>query len=433
MVLIFDIGKTNKKAFIFDENYQIVWQESVNLPETTDEDGDICEDIALLSAWITAIWEAIQSEYPIKAINFSTYGATLVYLDENGKPLTPIYNYLKPYPKDLKNQFYKKYGGEENVSVTTASPVLSSLNAGMQLYRLKMEQPNVFEKVKYCLHLPQYVSSLLTQKCFTDITSIGCHTNFWDFNQKTYHYWVASENLTHLLPTIHPTQAAISTVLNSKKIAIGIGLHDSSAALIPYLLQFKEPFLLLSTGTWNIALNPFNDNPLTYNELQQDCLCYLAYNGRPVKASRLFAGYNHEVRTKQLATRFKVSLDYYKTICYNPTVITSLRLESLEINELQGFEDYEMAYHRLVLEIVNQQIDAIHLILDSKSKIKRLFVDGGFANNEIFMLLLVAGFPDLEIFAAEIAQASALGAAAVIHDDWNSKLNVYPQINLKKY
>jgi L-fuculokinase len=105
----------------------------------------------------------------------------------------------------------------------------------------------------------------------------------------------------------------------------------------------------------------------------------------------------------------------------------------LEINELDYFEDYEMAYHRLVFEIVNQQIDAIHLILDSKSKIERIFVDGGFANNEIFMLLLAEAFPTLEVFAAEIAQASALGAASVLHDDWNSKPNVYPPIRLKKY
>ncbi len=434
MVLIFDIGKTNKKAFIFDENYQIVWEKSVNLPETTDEDGEVCEDIALLSAWITATWEAIQAEYPIKAINFSTYGASLVYLDAHGKPLTPIYNYLKRYPPSLKTQFYKKYGGEENFAVTTASPVLLSLNSGMQLYRFKMEQPTLFKKVQYCLHLPQYVSFLLTQKCFTDITSIGCHTNFWDFHQKAYHYWVSGEHLTHLLPTIHPPQDAISTRLKSKKVAIGIGLHDSSAALIPYLLQFTEPFLLLSTGTWNIALNPFNDKPLTYKELEQDCLCYLSYNGRPVKASRLFAGHKHELSTKRLATRFKVPLDSYKKLGYNPEAIAQLRLKLLETNDLEVYaEDYETAYYQLMLEIMYQQISALHLVLDSKSKIQRIFVDGGFAKNEIFMFLLAEAFPKLEIFAAEIAQASALGAASVIHDAWNSKTNVYPQIHLKKY
>ncbi|MEN9612373.1 MAG: Rhamnulokinase [Bacteroidota bacterium] len=429
MVLIFDIGKTNKKAFIFDENYQIVWEKSVHLPETTDEDGDTCEDIALLSAWLTDTWAEIQPQYAVKAINFSTYGASLVYLDENGKPLTPLYNYLKPYPKVLTDKFYEQYGGKQHFAVVSASPVLESLNSGMQLYRLKELQKTVFEQIKYVLHLPQYVSSLFSQKYYADLTSIGCHTNFWDFTTQTYHDWVENEGILSKLPPIQPAQTA--KIENG--IAIGIGLHDSSAALIPYLLQFKEPFLLLSTGTWNIALNPFNDNPLTYKELEQDCLCYLTYEGQPVKASRLFAGHEHETQIHRLATHFKVNLDAYKTVNYNPSMIAALRLKSLKINELSQFENYEMAYHQLMLEIMNQQIKSIHLILNSKSKVQRIFVDGGFAKNELFMSLLAAAFPNLAIFAAEIAQASALGAASILHKDWNSKPNVYPKINLKKY
>jgi sugar (pentulose or hexulose) kinase len=39
VVAVFDIGKTNKKVFLFNENYQIVWEQSVVFPETVDEDG----------------------------------------------------------------------------------------------------------------------------------------------------------------------------------------------------------------------------------------------------------------------------------------------------------------------------------------------------------------------------------------------------------
>ena len=39
VVAIFDIGKTNKKVFLFNENYQIVWEKSAILTETVDEDG----------------------------------------------------------------------------------------------------------------------------------------------------------------------------------------------------------------------------------------------------------------------------------------------------------------------------------------------------------------------------------------------------------
>src|SRR5690606_6079108 len=81
--------------------------------------------------------------------------------------------------------------------------------------------------------------------------------------------------------------------------------HDSSAALIPYLVSFPEPFVLISTGTWAISLNPFNETPLTKEELACDCLCYLQYKGNPVKASRLFAGHNHDVEVDRIAHHFQ--------------------------------------------------------------------------------------------------------------------------------
>ena len=43
----------------------------------------------------------------------------------------------------IKKQFYDTYGGEEEFSFRTASPVLGSLNSGMQLYRIKYEKPDV--------------------------------------------------------------------------------------------------------------------------------------------------------------------------------------------------------------------------------------------------------------------------------------------------
>ena len=55
------------------------------------------------------------------------------------------------------------------------------------------------------------------------------------------------------------------------------------------------------------------------------------------------------------------------------------------------------------------------------TKVKRIFVDGGFSKNSIYMNLLALYFSDIEIFAASMAQASALGAALAIHHAWNKK------------
>src|SRR5262249_35165320 len=152
---------------------------------------------------------------------------------------------------------------------------------------------------------------LLTGTAASDITSIGCHTNLWNFSQSHYHEWVYREGIFDKLAPIVPSDSVyplhpvkrfpldaipafpgppLASGLPAIPIA-GIGLHDSSAAMIPYLESFREPFVLISTGTWCISMNPFNNTPLTVAELQHDCLCYISYQGKPMKASRLFAGY----------------------------------------------------------------------------------------------------------------------------------------------
>jgi len=87
VIAIFDIGKTNKKLFLFDEQYRVVYETATNLPETTDENGDACEDIAALTAWIkdAGLQVLNNKEFNIKAMNFSTYGASFVYVNEEGK------------------------------------------------------------------------------------------------------------------------------------------------------------------------------------------------------------------------------------------------------------------------------------------------------------------------------------------------------------
>ena len=427
-IAIFDIGKTNKKLFLFNENYEIVYEKSTQFDETTDEDGDPCEDVELLSSWVIDTFnEVLQNpDFEIKALNFSTYGASLVHLDSEGKVIAPLYNYLKPYSEELKKQFYSTYGGEQVFTRKTASPVLGNLNSGMVLYRLKYENPALFAQIHYSLHLPQYISFLFTGQYFSDITSIGCHTNLWDFEENQYHEWVEKEGVNKKIAPLTPrggvNASNILPLWGLGGLFLGFGLHDSSAALIPYLATFKgQKFVLISTGTWCITLNPFNHTPLTDEELLQDCLIYMQYTGDPVKASRLFAGYEHEQIIKQLSEQFQKSLDYYKTVKFNPKYI-----------EIFKDDEYEPAYHQLILNLVNKQIVSTKLVLNDAS-VTKLFVDGGFGKNEIYMNLLAKAFPEMEVYAASVAQATSLGAALAIHGDWNTKEIPQNLIDLKKY
>ncbi|MDP4265287.1 MAG: FGGY family carbohydrate kinase [Bacteroidota bacterium] len=448
VIAIFDVGKTNKKLLLFDQQYNLVYEESKKLDEIKDEDGFACEDVAELTNWAKKSFEKIQGDerFDIKAVNFSAYGASFVYLGDKGEVILPLYNYLKPYPKKLQDQFYKTYGGESLMAKQTASPILGNLNSGMQLYRLKYEKPEQFEKIKYALHLPQYLSYILSSKLNTDITSIGCHTNLWHFQQHKYHKWVKQEGILDKLPAILSCTKIAGHINNN--IAIGAGLHDSSAALIPYLSSFHEPFILLSTGTWCISLNPFNHSQLSDYELDQDCLCYLSYEGRPVKASRLFAGYEHEQQVKRLADHFKKPEDYYTTVTANDELMQKIKtgtgsLQKKEQSAMVGqsafakrnlaeFSNYEEAYHQLIADIITQQTRSTNIVLKG-TPVKKIFVDGGFSNNAIYMRLLALAFPEQEVFAASVAQASAMGAALAIHKEWNPLPVPANMVKLKFY
>lgn len=437
VIAIFDVGKTNKKLFLFDEQYKIVFERSARFLETVDEDGFPCENLESLRLSVfDSLHEVFRkNEFEIKAINFSTYGASLVFVDENGRALTPLYNYLKPYPEPLLNSFYERYGGQEAFAAQTASPVLGSLNSGMQLYRLKMEKPELFKRVKYALHLPQYMSFLISGRSYSDITSIGCHTNLWDFTKNDYHEWVHREGVYDKLAPVVPSDKIMPATFPGNSYGVGSGLHDSSAALIPYLKSFRKPFVLISTGTWCITFNAFTEAPLTVEELKQDCLSYLQYQGIPVKASRYFGGNEHEEKGKKIAEYFNQPLSRFRSMAYEPGLLTEANKKEeapFSSRQLADFSSDKQAYHFLMLEIVLNQKKSTDLVL-KHSAVKRIFVDGGFSKNQLYMNLLAELYPNIEVFAASMAQATALGTALALHESWNSQPLAKDLIELKFY
>ena len=209
---VFDIGKTNKKFFLFDENYQVVFKEYSHFEEIEDEDGFPMDNLAAIQGWVKSLFRSIlqSKKYQVEAINFSTYGASFVHVDRYGQPVAPLYNYTKPYPNDILQSFYNKYGDPLKIAKETASPPLSMLNSGLQLYWLKYAKPDIFNKIRWSLHFPQYMSILFTGIPVSDYTSIGCHTMLWDFEKKDYHDWVYAEEIDKILPPIVPTNTSIN-------------------------------------------------------------------------------------------------------------------------------------------------------------------------------------------------------------------------------
>jgi len=430
VVAIFDIGKTNKKIILFNYDLKPVWEYEEKFTEIKDDDGFACDDIEKIESWVFDTLNSLvnSGEFDLTAVNFTTYGATIVYLDKNGERLGPVYNYLKPIDEKIPERIYRRHGGQDEFCRKTASPALGMLNSGMQAASLKYTKPDVFAKVGTILHFPQYLSYLLTRSVCSEHTSIGCHTALWDFDAMSYHNWTREEYLP--LPGPADINQLYDIDISGKTIKAGIGIHDSSSSLVPYFTASKGKFLLLSTGTWCINMNPFNSEILTAEQLDHDCLCYMSVTKQPVKSSRLFLGHLHETAVNSMTEHFRKKPDYYKTVRPDESLLGICKkkygekrffFENLPYSrELKGkydlftFKTFEEGYHQLMVELAELTVESIDLVIPSDDDTENIYITGGFANNQLFLRLISDAYPTKNVYTSEISNATALGAALVV-------------------
>lgn len=447
-IVIFDIGKTNKKLLVFNDTYQLIHEQSTQFELIEDDEAYPTEDVVLLTSWLKQSFREVlaNSEWNVKALNFSGYGASLVNIDQKGEVVGFLKNYIKPVQEQLFADFFQKYGPASTLARITCSPILGNLNSGYQAYEERHHSR--WHQITSVLHFPNYLGFLFHGERVTEMTSIGCHTLLWNFEKQHYHEWVEKEGIDHKLPPIETGTCTFPGLENSH-IQVGLGLHDSSAALVPYLRQFKDPFILISTGTWCISMNPFNETTLTAEELANDVLAYMQLNGKQVKASRLFAGNEHEIVIKKLVKHFNAEPTFYKKVQFDEATakLFEVKLANEKSNnrsaeflkasdfmskDLSTYSFIDIAYQDFMTDLVIQFLYSLQWVYQGTPNFN-ILVDGGFSKNDIFMNCLAIAFPQSAIYGAEIAQASSLGAALAIHESWNEREVPSDLIQLIRY
>lgn len=415
--IIFDVGKTHKKMLFYDKKFRVVRVDSSAFPTMLDEDGFEADDVHYIGQWVLDKIASVSADpqWNIRGINFTGYGATLVHLDSDGKPVSTMYNYLKPMEPHVVQGFYNLFGSNEKFALQTSSPPMGMLNAGFQLYWLKYHKPELFRKIHRSLFLPQYLSYLVTGRQCMDLTSIGCHTGLWNFADVDFHSWVYDEWMQNVLAPISQEPVAGYVDVAGKQVPVGIGLHDSSASLLPYLYMSEEPFILVSTGTWAVTMNPFNRSPLTAEELVNDVLVYMLPNGDPVKSSRVFMGMEHNLQGQRIARKFYLPQYFFENMTWDEAVFEELRqrpdhfIPSAQGEwDISGFGNGVTAYYALMRGLVNLLLQSFRRV--DMPEISTVFVDGGFARNNIFMQMLKKKLPNKRIISSTVPEATAFGS-----------------------
>ncbi len=151
----------------------------------------------------------------------------------------------------------------------------------------------------------------------------------------------------------------------------------------------------------------------------------LVLEGVDVKASKLFFGNAHEKGADRIAAHYALPADFYKAIPFDQD-LASLAKERLlsktcsdfEAVDFMELESPDLAYNMLIVVLVKKQIESINLVLKHQNA-ENIFVDCGFSKNQVFMSMLAFHYHNKKVYAAEVTQATALGAALAIHDVWN--------------
>ena len=293
-VIVFDIGKTHVKVSVLDktgtERYQNRTSNKVmqTLPyHSYDVDG--------IWDWFKNELSSLTPEFNIDAISIATHGAAAALIDpETEKLLLPVMDYeFESYPDKLPN--YETI--RPPVKLTGSPKFPAGLNLGRQLHWQSQLLSKTQRKKAQLLMYPQYWAWKLSGQLATEITSLGCHTDLWNFKTNTPSSLLVSLELQHALPPLKTAWTPIGAVRKSLAKDVGLsehcliypGVHDSNAGYIPILrmLKTKRPSVV-STGTWSVIMDSQSDcNAL---DTSRDMLVNIDAEGSPLATARYMGG-----------------------------------------------------------------------------------------------------------------------------------------------
>jgi sugar (pentulose or hexulose) kinase len=293
IVGVIDIGKSNAKFAVvdLDAHAEIDVRKMPNAVQTAAPYPHY--DVETLWQFICDSITDLNRLHPLDALSVTTHGASAALIDVEGNLSLPVLDYEYAGPDKLKNE-YDRIRPDFSETFTPRLPV--GLNLGAQLYWQARSYPGEWERTRWVLPYPQYWSYRLTGVPSSEITSLGCHTDLWNFETDLYSSLVLKQGWLPKMPEVRPASDVLGLVLPQlgkelglrPRVPVHVGIHDSNASLLPHLLEHDPPFAVVSTGTWVIATAPGGD--LASLDPRRDCLANIDAFGRAVPSARFMGG-----------------------------------------------------------------------------------------------------------------------------------------------
>lgn len=393
-IAVLDIGKTNAKVILLDaENFSTLDSRRIANP-LLSAGAYPHHDCAYLWDFIQNSLQALNRAYPIDAISVTTHGATAALLRQDGETALPIMDYEHPIPA----HWARKYKAHRPSFLVTGSPPLpGGLNLGRQLFWQQQAFPKQFATVKNIVTYPQYWGFRLSGAAANEVTSLGCHTDLWDYQQRDFSSLVDRMGWRKQMASVKPAgeilgmiQQETAKYLNlAKTIPVYNGMHDSNASLLPHLITDKPPFSVVSTGTWVVAM-AIGSDVKTIKSLNpaQDTLVNINLYGEPTPSARFMGGREYQqllarsVKKCDAETAMRVALQQTMLM---PAVVPGCGPYPHRITHWVGKEPVGGARYAAVCFYLALMTAAC---LKSVGADGRIIVEGPFSANHLYLAML---------------------------------------------
>jgi len=453
-IAVIDIGMTNKKIALYDQSLNQLDAHYKNF-DPLIVDSLECHNLEEMENWFIEELKYFAGKYPVKAVSISTHGATFVCTGKDGKAAVPcVYYTHEPSnisDEDFHGEFYKRFGKKEELQSRTGTPAFKAMiNPAKGIYFIQKKYPDEFKNVTSVIPYPQYWGFRFTGNIAAETTYLGNHTYLWDQTDSRYSGVAHNLGIASLMPEkiCKPwdvlgkiTEDLARKTSLSKDTIVTMGIHDSNSALLPHFAKKgTRGFILNSTGTWCVIMNPVEKYEFKPDELGKVVFFNISANGTPLKTAIFLGGLEFETWSQLFSSHHKRSdnpewnENLYRSILKEKKLFLLPELtqgsgqfpdsraritengrnyyfDSLETAQKPPcFSDYEKLFASLRISLVMQTITALKRAgLDDACEI---FTEGGFRKDESYSRLLSSALAN-KVFLTDISEASALGAAMI--------------------
>ncbi|MEH6904884.1 rhamnulokinase [Neobacillus drentensis] len=190
------------------------------------------------------------------SIGIDTWAVDFVLLDENDQPLTEAVSYRDPRTDGMMEQVFEKIMKERLYLETGIQ--FQKFNTIYQLYSIKQNSPEILDKAKSFLMIPDYFNYLLTGKKaneYTNATStqlVNAFTKKWDHDLLD----VLGIN-QEMFQEIKTPKTVLGSLKEELVSELGFDLqvilpatHDTGSAVIA--VPEENETIYISSGTWSL-------------------------------------------------------------------------------------------------------------------------------------------------------------------------------------